>query len=141
MKRILAITLASTFAFSMQANATTRFEGLVLPPKFYEALAQCETGKDWKHETRTYTSAFGITRSAFKKYSDVNRGSKLSPREQAIVVDRLAFTGFQDGDRFNPPVGPWGFGAIRIQNCMNLQSYICESKKPIVQKYKKRCKP
>lgn len=141
MKRFLIITICATFAFPMQTNASSDFDGLILPSKFYSSLAQCETGKNWNHSTFSYTSAFGILRGVWKRYSDTKDALKSTPREQAIVVDRLAFTGFNDGNRFYPPVGPWGFGAIRTQNCMNLQHYICKSKKPIVQKYKKRCKP
>ena len=55
MKRIIAITLAATFAFPMQANAKSSFDDLVLAEHFYYRLAQCETGQKWNHETPSYT--------------------------------------------------------------------------------------
>lgn len=139
MKRILAITLAATFAFPMQANAKSSFDDLVLAEHFYYRLAQCETGQAWKHETLNYTSAFGIARGVWERYSHSTRASRRTPRQQAIVVDRIAFTGFHDGDTYYPPVGPWGWGAVKTQNCMNLQKYICKSRKPIVQRWKRNC--
>lgn len=141
MKRFLVIILFATFAFPMQANAKSSFDGLVLAEHFYYRLAQCETGQNWSHSTRSYTSGFGIARGVWLRYSHSSDAARYTPRQQAEVVDRIAFTGFDDGRRFWPPVGPWGWGAVRTQNCMNLQSFICKSKKPIVHKYQKRCKP
>lgn len=139
MKRILAMTLAAIFAFPLQANAKSSFDDLVLAEHFYYRLAQCETGQTWNHETLSYTSGFGIARGVWQRYSHASRASHYTPRQQALVVDRIVFTGFHDGRRFWPPVGPWGFGAIRTQNCMNLQKYICKSRKPIVQRWKRNC--
>lgn len=139
MKRIFAMTLAATFAFPLQANAKSSFDDLVLAEHFYYRLAQCETGQTWNHETLSYTSGFGIARGVWQRYSHATQASRYTPRQQAQVVDRIVFTGFHDGRRFWPPVGPWGFGAIRTQNCMNLQKYICKSRKPIVQRWKRNC--
>ncbi len=139
MKRFIAITLFATFMFPTQTNAKSSFDDLVLAEHFYYRLAQCETGSSWKHSTRSYTSAFGIARGVWQRYSHSSNASRYTPRQQAIVVDRIAFTGFDDGRRFWPPVGPWGWGAIRTQNCMNLQKYICKSRKPIVARWKRGC--
>jgi len=141
MKRIITAILFATIAFPMQANAQSSFDGLVLAEHFYYRLAQCETGSNWKHSTKSYTSAFGIARGVWLRYSHSTDAARYTPREQAIVVDRIAFHGFDDGRNFYPPVGPWGWGAVRTQNCMNLQHYICKSKKPIVKRYQGRCKP
>jgi hypothetical protein len=122
------------------AEARSAFAGLAVgDARFYIRLAQCETGSDWKHETKSYTSAFGIARGVWMKYSHSTNGSRYTPREQAIVVDRIAFLGFHDGRKFHHPVGPWGWGAIKTQNCMNLQSFICRSKNPIVKKWGRNC--
>lgn len=139
MKRIMALTLFATFVFPTQANAKSTFDDLVLAEHFYYRLAQCETGSKWNHETRSYTSAFGIAKGVWLRYSHSTSATRYTPRQQAEVVDRIAFTGFDDGRRFWHPVGPWGWGAIRTQNCMNLQSFICKSRKPIVQKWKRNC--
>jgi len=139
MKRFIAITLFATMAFPMQATAKSTFDDLVLAEHFYYRLAQCETGSAWNHSTRSYISAFGIARGVWERYSHSTNASRYTPRQQAIVVDRIAFTGFDDGRRFWPPVGPWGWGAIRTQNCMNLQTFICKSRKPIVARWKRGC--
>jgi hypothetical protein len=140
MRKIIIIILFATVAFPLQANAQSSFDGLVLAEHFYYRLAQCETGQNWNHSTLSYTSGFGIARGVFQKYSHASDASRYTPRQQAIVVDRIAFHGFNDGRKWHPPVGPWGWGAVRTQNCMNLQHYICKSKKPIVKRYQGRCK-
>lgn len=139
MKALLTISLFATFAFPTQASAKSSFDDLVLAEHFYYRLAQCETGSKWNHETRSYTSAFGIAKGVWLRYSHSTSATRYTPRQQAMVVDRIAFTGFDDGKQFIHPVGPWGWGAIRTQNCMNLQSFICKSRKPIVQKWKRNC--
>lgn len=140
MKRILIATLFATIAFPTQTNAQSSFDGLVLAEHFYYRLAQCETGQNWNHSTRSYTSGFGIARGVWQRYSHSSSANRYTPRQQAIVVDRIAFHGFNDGRKWHRPVGPWGWGAVRTQNCMNLQHYICKSKKPIVKRYQRRCK-
>ena len=32
----------------------------VLPDKYYDLLARCETGHNWAHSTRSYTGGLGI---------------------------------------------------------------------------------
>lgn len=137
----LAVSLALLpLAHPAPVEARSAFAGLAVgDARFYIRLAQCETGSNWKHETKSYTSAFGIARGVWMKYSHATNGSRYSPREQAIVVDRIAFLGFHDGRKFHHPVGPWGWGAIKKQNCMDLQSFICKSKNPIVKKWGRNC--
>ena len=119
-----------------QVEARSAFAGLAVgDARFYIRLAQCETGSKWRHETKSYVSGFGIARGVWIKYSHNTNARRYTPRQQAEVVDRIAFLGFDDGRRFHHPVGPWGFGAIKIQNCMNLQSFLCKSKNPIVRKW------
>ena len=139
MKIVAAFALCATIAFPAPASAKSSFDDLVLSEHFYYRLAQCETGQDWKHETKNYTSAFGIARGVWQRYSTSSSASRYTPRQQALIVDRIAFTGFHDGRRFWHPVGPWGWGAVKTQNCMNLQKFICKSNKPIVQRWKRNC--
>lgn len=134
---IAAVTLAT--AVPTQTTAKSVFDDLVLAEHFYYRLAQCETGSAWNHSTPSYTSGFGIARGVWQKYSHSSSADRYTPRQQAVVVDRIAFTGFHDGRTFHHPVGPWGWGAVRTQNCMNLQSYICKSRKQIVQRWKRNC--
>lgn len=140
--RTVAVVLAAFLPLALPApvEARSAFAGLAVGDgRFYIRLAQCETGSNFTHETRSYTSGFGIARGVFTRYSHSTNGSRYTPREQAIVVDRIAFLGFHDGTRFHHPVGPWGFGAIKNQNCMNLQSFICKSRNPIVKKWSRNC--
>lgn len=139
MKTIAATVLLATTTIGTQANAKSSFDDLVLAEHFYYRLAQCETGQAWNHSTRSYTSAFGIARGVWLRYSHSSDAQRYTPRQQAIVVDRIAFHGFHDGRRFWHPVGPWGWGAIKTQNCVNLQSFICKSRKQIVAKWKRNC--
>lgn len=139
MKLFATTMLCATMTTPTQATAHSAFDDLVLAEHFYYRLAQCETGSAWNHETPSYTSAFGIARGVWQRYSHSTSAARYTPRQQAIVVDRIAFLGFDDGTRYWPPVGPWGWGAVRTQNCMNVQKYICRSRKPVVQKWKRNC--
>jgi len=51
-----------------------------LPAKFYR-VARCETGVDWRFDSGTYVSAFGIIRVAFPSWNGRN-----TPREQYEVA-------------------------------------------------------
>lgn len=148
---LLALTLAAVTvpAGPLQAEPVpvkSVFHGLVMPVGFYKSLAQCETGKNrdgsynWDHHTRTYTSAFGIHKGTWRRWSNSSDARRYSPREQAIVADRIAWRGFlEDTGEFVYPVGPWGWGAIKA-NCMGLKSMVCRSRHPLVQKWKYRCR-
>jgi hypothetical protein len=136
----IAATLAGTLVFAAPAEARSAFAGLAVgDARFYIRLAQCETGSNFQHETRSYTSGFGIAKGVWMRYSHSSTAKNATPREQAIVVDRIAFLGFDDGRRFWHPVGPWGWGAIKKQNCMQLQSFICRSKRAEVARWKRHC--
>jgi hypothetical protein len=130
------ITAIALFAMitPTQAQAKPSFKGLVLAPHFYHRLAKCETGSDWKHETKSYTSGFGIARGVWQRYSNSSSASRYTPQQQAIVADRIMFLGFEG----NPPVGAYGFGVVK-NNCMNLQRYICKSKKEVVKPFRRNC--
>lgn len=140
------ITLISVLIPATQAEARSVFHGLVMPPKFYKSLAQCETGKNpdgslnWDHQSRSYTGGFGIYRGTWKRWSNSSSAKGKSPRYQAEIVDNIAFQGFTRPDgTFQWPVGPWGWGAIKA-GCMGLDDMICNSKHPKVQKWKGRCR-
>jgi hypothetical protein len=140
MKILVAIALALTVAGApKEAHAGSSFDGLILAEQFYYRLARCETGSNFHHSTPHYTSAFGLTRQNFQRYSNASNGSRYTPRQQAIVVDRLIFTGFtQDNGDHYPAVGPYGFGTVK-SNCMGLQRFICKSHKPIVRQWRRNC--
>lgn len=123
------------------ADVRSQFKGLVMPARYYVTLATCETGMNWQHNTRTYTSGFGISRRTFSRWSSRSpqRGARgMTPREQAIVADAIAWHGYthRDGE-FIYPVGPWGWGCVKIRPA--LQQMICASQHPKVQRWKRGC--
>jgi hypothetical protein len=140
-KTTLAIAAAMILATPATQTNAGMFTGLAIgDARFYHRLAKCETGANYNHSTRSYTSGFGIARGVWQRYSNSSSADRYTPRQQAIVVDRIAFLGFTKNGVFYPPVGPWGFGAIRTQNCMNLQNFICKNKRPTIQRWQYRCK-
>lgn len=130
---------AITLALITPAPAKAYGEELVMPWAFYRRLSWCETHSNVNHSTRSYTGMFGIYRRTWKAYSHRSSARGLSAIEQARVVDNIAFHGHTERGRYQHPVGLWGWGAIK-QNCKNLQSFICKSRHPLVQKQKRNCK-
>ncbi len=110
-----------------------------LPKDWYEALARCETGLNVKHRTRTFVTAFGMTRHAFSLYADTHpsRAHTLTFAQQARVVDRLAWFGHTENGRKQWPVGPWGWSCLK--NTPKLRMVLCRSTHPRVQKWKRGC--
>lgn len=140
MKLITAMIAA--FSLMTPSASADPFSGRIMPTRFYHRLAQCETGKQWLDGTtrKNYTSGFGIARGVWMRYSNSSGADRYTPAQQAVVVDRIAFTGFTDGTgRYYHPVGVWGWGVVK-SNCMNLQKFICRSKHPQVQRWKRNCK-
>jgi hypothetical protein len=117
-----------------QAEAKGLFSDRILAPHFYHRLAKCETGKNWKHETKSYTSGFGIARGVWQAYSNSSSASRYTPEQQAVIVDRIIFLGFKG----KAPVGAFGFGTVK-NNCMKLQAFICKSKRVEVTRFKRGC--
>ena len=139
--KILTTLIAMISLSAPPATSSDPFTGRVMPARFYHRLAQCETGKQWLDlKTRkNYTSGFGIARGVWMRYSNSSGADRYTPRQQAIIVDRIAFLGFTDGaGKYYPPVGLWGWGVVK-SNCMGLQGFICRSKKEIVQSQKRHC--
>lgn len=139
MKRI-ALILFPLLLLLPTTKASAYGEELVMPWAFYKRLAQCETGGDVNHSTRSYTGMFGIYRRTWKYYSNRSSAKGLTALEQARVVDNIAFMGHTENGEYRWPVGPWGWGAIKRQNCMGLQNLICKSKHKAVQRWKRNCK-
>ena len=135
-KILISSILAISLAFPAPAMAKSR---LVMPMEFYKRLSQCETAGNVNHSTRSYTGAFGIYRRTWQQYSNHTSAKGMSFEDQAKVVDNIAFMGFTKKGQYNWPVGPWGWGTIKRQNCMNLQGYICRSNHKKVQRWKRGC--
>lgn len=141
--RIAAIAAALTMLTpATHAEAGSVFTHLAVgDARFYMRLAKCETGANYAHSTLRYTSGFGVARGVWQKYSNSSDAARYTPRQQAMVVDRIAFLGFTtDTGEYIPPVGPWGFATIRVQNCLDLQGLLCSNKKPVIAKWRRHCK-
>lgn len=144
---VIACLLSASIGAGVEARGA--FHGLVMSPGWYKKLAQCETGKtrdgklNWNHETKTYTSGFGIAKGTWRRWSNSSSAKGKSPRYQAEVVDNIAWHGHMEPSGFVWPVGPWGWAVVK-SNCMRLKDEVCRSRHPKVQKWKKgkgRCYP
>lgn len=110
----------------------------ILPDAYYKGLAQCETGGNWQHSTRSYTGGLGIYRGTFKRWSNHSSAKNMTPRQQVKVADAIAFRGHTEPNgEFVYAVGVWGWGCVKGQK--SLQRYICQSRHKLVQKWKRGC--
>lgn len=138
--RKIALTLIIAISVLAPTNTTNAYgEELVMPWGFYRRLAQCETAANVNHSTKSYTGMFGIYRRTWRAYSNRSSAKGLNSLQQARVVDNIAWLGHTERGEYKWPVGPWGWGAIRTQNCMGLKDMICKSRHPKVQRWKYRC--
>jgi hypothetical protein len=141
----LAATLALTPATAQAKNDNShkKYHG-VLVDAYYDALGTCETGlpgtnePNWKHSTRSYTGGLGIARGTFQRWSNHSSARRMTPREQVRVADAIAFKSHIEPDGTKIwRVGPWGWGCLRSRK--SIQRYICQSRHPLVQKWKRNC--
>ena len=109
----------------------------VLPDDFYNKLAQCETGSNWQHSTKSYTGGLGIYRGTWRHWSGSQSALGKSPKYQVKVADNIAFLGYTKKGIYKPPVGPWGWGCVKNHKYISI--YVCQSKNPVVKKYRRRC--
>lgn len=139
-KRILTTAVFISLLFPATAVSGKGYgEELVMPWRFYRRLAKCETALTVNHQTRNYTSMYGIYIPTWRRWSNSSSAKGKTPLEQARVVDNIAWLGHTNPDgSFKWPVGPWGWAVIRT-NCMGLQGFICRSTHPKVQHWKRGC--
>lgn len=145
LKKLITMTVVFTLiipaglAEAHHTNQETRreFRG-VLPDAYYRGLSQCETGGDWAHSTRSFTGGLGISRRTAHRWSGKRNLAKLTPRQQVEIADRIAFTSWinPEGEKVWR-VGPWGWGCLKQSKY--LQGFICRSKVPSVQRWKRNC--
>ena len=111
-----------------------------LPKSWYIELATCETGLNTRHESRSYVSAFGIYRRTWDQWANTpaRHADRLDFGAQARVVDRIAWFGHTENGRKQWPVGPWGWGCLKLRP--SLQYILCQSHHPKVVKWKRGCK-
>jgi hypothetical protein len=142
---ILSLSIPSIILSEAPVSASeapkdhSKYHG-VLEDKYYDLLARCETNSNWNHSTRTYTSGLGINRRTFQRWSNHTSAKGMTPRQQVKVADAIAFLGHTEPDgEYVWPVGPYGWSVVKYQNCMKLQGFICRSKHPKVQRWKRYC--
>jgi hypothetical protein len=133
----LSPTILSTAPVRAQ-EATKDLDALVMPWRFYRRLAKCETNLTVNHSSRSYTGMYGIARGTWQRWSNSSSAAGKTPIEQARVVDNIAWLGHTTDGVYKWPAGPWGWGAIKA-NCMGLQTFICRSHHPKVQRWKRGC--
>lgn len=115
----------------------SRYDG-ILPDRYYDLLATCETGRDWNHSTRSYTGGLGIYRGTWKRWSDSSSAKGKTPQYQVAVADKIAFLGHTEPNgEFVWAVGPYGWGCVKDSE--TLQGFICRSKHKVVQRWKRYC--
>ena len=139
-KTTTTILALAMLAIPTTAHAKDYGDELVMPYRFYKRLAWCETHANVKHSQKNYTSAFGIARGTWLRYSNSTSAERYTFLQQARIVDRIAFLGFTDthGNHIWQ-AGPWGFATIKQQNCMGLQGFICRATHPAVKRWKRNC--
>jgi len=133
--------MITTALFIASAAAPAQAEwGHPMPKAWYIKLAQCETGNNTRHSTRSYVTAFGIYRGTWDNWNDTqaSKANLLTFAQQARGVDRIAYYGHTEGGRYRYPVGLYGWGAIK-HNCNGLNDDLCKSRHPLVIK-RRRCK-
>ena len=124
-------------AIRPERRGHSHYDG-VLPDKYYDLLARCETGHNWAHSTRSYTGGLGIARGTWQRWSNSSSAKGKTPAQQVAVADNIAFLGFTESDgEFVWPVGPWGWGCVK--KWKSLQSFICRSRHKAVQRWKRGC--
>jgi hypothetical protein len=140
-QKAMPILIALIVLFPTSANAASDSHAkykAILPDRYYDALAICETGGNWNHATKSYTGGLGIHRQTFRTWSNYNSAKGLTPKQQVKVADAIAFRGHtQRNGRHIWRVGVWGWGCVKREK--SLQSFICNSRHPLVQRWKRHC--
>ena len=134
---ITATFTASPASAAAQRDLHEKYHG-VLPDAYYDGLARCETGGNWKHSTRSYTGGLGIYRGTWQRWSDSSSAKGKSPAQQVKVADAIAFKSHINPDGTKVwRVGPWGWGCLKGQK--SLQAFICKSRHKDVARWKRGC--
>ena len=134
---ITATFTATPATAAAQRDPHEKYHG-VLPDAYYDGLARCETGGNWKHSTRSYTGGLGIYRGTWQRWSDSSSAKGKTPAQQVKVADAIAFKSHINPDGTKVwRVGPWGWGCLKGQK--SLQAFICKSRHSLVARWKRGC--
>ena len=134
---ITATFTASPASAAAQRDLHEKYHG-VLPDAYYDGLARCETGGNWKHSTRSYTGGLGIYRGTWQRWSDSSSAKGKTAAQQVKVADAIAFKSHINPDGSKVwRVGPWGWGCLKGQK--SLQAFSCQSRHKDVARWKRGC--
>ena len=134
---ITALSIPAPAFAAAQRDPHEKYHG-VLPDAYYDGLARCETGGNWKHSTRSYTGGLGIYRGTWQRWSDSSSAKGKTPAQQVKVADAIAFKSHINPDGTKVwRVGPWGWGCLKGQK--SLQAFICKSRHTLVTRWKRGC--
>jgi len=137
------MALSLILALSVPAHASAAADShakyhAVLPDQYYDLLAQCETGSNWSHSTKSYTGGLGIHRATWRNWSNFPSAKGKTPAQQVKVADAIAFKSHINPDgRKVWRVGPWGWGCLKREK--SLQAFICKSSNKLVARWKRHC--
>lgn len=134
---LVALSIFVNVPMAQAKNDHSKYHG-ILPDAYYDKLAQCETGGNWQHSTRSYTGGLGIHRRTFQRWSNHSSAKGMTPRRQVRVADAIAFRGHTEPNgEYVWRVGVWGWGCVKREK--HLQAFICASKHKLVQRWKRYC--
>lgn len=138
---MVLITTVSLLLFtpsvSHASDTHSKYKG-VMTDDWYDRLARCETGGNWKHSTRSYTGGLGIYRGTWQRWSNSSSAKGKTAMQQVKVADAIAFKGHTEPDgEYVYPVGVFGWGCVK--NNAVLKAMICKSNKPLVKRWHNRC--
>jgi hypothetical protein len=118
-------------------DAPTNPAGIVTA-KMWAALAQCETGNNLAHNTRSYITALGMAKGTFNNWGGT-RGDTRSWLRTMEVAERVAWYGHYNvkQKRFVWAVGPWGWGCLRKGG--EAHRLLCANHTPVVKRWHRDC--
>ena len=106
--------------------------------KLWAALAQCETKSNLAHESRSYISALGMAKGTFSTWGGTRADTRSWLRTME-VAERVAWYGHYNikQKRFVWPVGPWGWGCLRIGS--EAHRLLCANNRTEVKRWHRHC--
>jgi hypothetical protein len=110
----------------------------VVTARMWAALAQCETGSNLAHNTRSYISALGMAKGTFNTWGGTRADTRSWSRTME-VAERVAWYGHYNTKqkRFVWPVGPWGWGCLRQGS--EAHRLLCAKHNSVVKRWHRHC--
>lgn len=138
LRRTVLVTVA--IALAVPANAVQADWQPIIGMDRMTWLAQCETGNNTKHRTRSYVGAFGFYRRTWNLFADTpdRRAHALTWKQQAKIAERAFWYGWKKDDGSKQwPVGPFGHACFRklwVKDA-GLRRIVCYNRKQVVRRW------